>query len=414
MNDEELFQKFADQLAEWSGTGKEPELGDWNIRAYLDMQEHRLKSKEITRIFEYKPYGHATRVGDSIVGNLLNSHNKRLNCAYGEKKIQYVNNGKTIFRENTKASLFQLIKHPSPENEEWKNETYICPNCSNIVKIEELESEGCSYCGTKFLMSQLYPKVTNYYILENMPKGKFKIKDLFGIMIVCFLLVTILLFFLYFDAPDIFMDYDMKEVVFTLYGGGLIWGFILFPIISMAKKSITVMVGSAGAKSQITATLQQFDPSFSYDYFEGKALSLLRMIVYADNPQKYIQYDGAGLAASFGNIVDMEYLGGLGLDGIKHIGEYIEVKLKVYMKNTYYDGGKIKQKGEVLNLQMKHKSSWKVEPEFSIVKVACHGCGGSFDATKEKNCPYCGREYDAGIDDWIVSDISIKSELDNF
>lgn len=414
MNDEELYLKFVDQLAEWSGTGKEPELGDWNIRTYLDMQEHRLKSKGITRIFEYKPDGNVMRVGDTVVGNMLNSYNKRLNCTFGQKKIRYIHNGKTIFHEDTKASFFQLIKHPSSENDEWKSETYICPNCNNIVKIEELESEGCSYCGTKFLMSQLYPKVTNYYILENLPNGKFSIKDLFDIIIVCFLFVTILSFSLYFIAPDIFRDYDTKEVLFTLYSGGLIWGLILFPIISLAKKSIPVMVGTVGAKSQITAKLKGFDPSFSYDYFEGKALSLLRMIVYADNPQKYIQYEGKGLAASFENIVDMEYLGGLGLDGIKQTGEYIEVKLKVYMKNTYYDGRKIKQKGEVLNLQMKHKSSWKIEPEFSIVKVACHGCGGSFDATKDRNCPYCGKEYDAGIDDWIVTDINIKSELSNF
>lgn len=134
-----------------------------------------------------------------------------------------------------------MIKHSSSENDEWKSERYICPNCNNIVKIEELESEGCSYCGTKFLMSQLYPKVTNYYILENLPNGKFNIKDLVDIIIVCFLFVTILSFILYCNAPDILGDYDTKRVLFTMYSGGLIWGLILFPIISLAKKSIPVM-----------------------------------------------------------------------------------------------------------------------------------------------------------------------------
>lgn len=87
MNDEELFRKFVEQLAEWSGTGKEPELGDWNIRTHLDMQEHRLKSKEITRIFEYKPDDNVMRVGDTVVGNMLDSYNKRLNCTFGQKRF---------------------------------------------------------------------------------------------------------------------------------------------------------------------------------------------------------------------------------------------------------------------------------------------------------------------------------------
>ncbi|MDD5948304.1 MAG: hypothetical protein PUC39_01010 [Lachnospiraceae bacterium] len=58
-------------------------------------------------------------------------------------------------------------------------------------------------------------------------------------------------------------------------------------------------IGVLGAKTRMTAKLRRYDPSFSYDYFEGKALSLLRMIVYADNPSEYIQYEGTELPASF-------------------------------------------------------------------------------------------------------------------
>lgn len=36
----------------------------------------------------------------------------------------------------------------------------------------------------------------------------------------------------------------------------------------------------------------------------------------------------------------------------------------------------------------------------------CPNCGGSFDARKEKCCPYCDQPYDAGIHDWIVTEIS--------
>lgn len=38
---------------------------------------------------------------------------------------------------------------------------------------------------------------------------------------------------------------------------------------------------------------------------------------------------------------------------------------------------------------------------FSIHAIQCKACGGSFDATKEKHCPYCGNEYP--IDGDVVS-----------
>lgn len=136
---------------------------------------------------------------------------------------------------------------------------------------------------------------------------------------------------------------------------------------------------------------------------------MLRMIIYADNPEEYIQYEGKGLAPSMGNIVDMEYRGGLGVEKIEKTGGYIEVMLKVYMINMYCNGSKMELKNEVVNLHMRHNAQRKPQPDFSIVRVSCHGCGGSFDATKNRCCPYCGNQYDAGIDDWTVLDISVSA-----
>lgn len=87
MDDKELFLTFSSQLGEWSRTGKKPELGDWNIRAYLDAQENRLKDMELKRTFEFKPDDRVYKVGDYVVGVLLNGYNKRLNYALGQKNI---------------------------------------------------------------------------------------------------------------------------------------------------------------------------------------------------------------------------------------------------------------------------------------------------------------------------------------
>lgn len=411
MNDKELFVKFTEQLGEWSRTGKEPESGDWNIRAYLDMQEHRLQKAGLKRTADYVINEDVQQIGDYAIGVLLNGYNQKVNLALGTEKISYIHNNEEIFRETKKVSVYQLIKHPLPDKEDWKNETYVCPNCGNISKVATLEKEGCPFCGTHFLMSQLYPKVTNFYILDHTLSKKLSFKFFLKLIAGCFIAATVLTLLLFFslsiDGSNVLENYSKSEVVLTMYLGTFIWGLLLSPIIQLAGKSIPVMIGMAGAKAKITFELQKFDPAFRYDYFEGKALSLLRMVIYADHPEEFIQYEGKGLAPSMGNIVDMKYRGGLGVEKIEKTDGYIVVKLKVYMENIYFNGSKIMSKDEVVHLHMRHRAKRKAQPDFSIVKVSCHGCGGSFDATKYRYCPYCGSQYDAGIDDWTVLDITI-------
>ena len=182
-------------------------------------------------------------------------------------------------------------------------------------------------------------------------------------------------------------------------------GLWISPLIFTMAECMPVTFGMIGAKSKITSRLRKYDEAFSYDYFEGKALSLLRMTIFAKDATKTVQYRGEALPKSYADIVDMDYRGGLNVEKIAQKGEYIEVTLKVYMKNTYFTKEKCKKKNDTMFVRMRHNITWKVEPDFSIVKVCCHGCGGSFDATKHRNCPYCQQEYDAGRDDWEVLEI---------
>ena len=41
-----------------------------------------------------------------------------------------------------------------------------CPHCGAASTLGELE-DGCEYCGTKFVMSELYPKVSNFFITRH-------------------------------------------------------------------------------------------------------------------------------------------------------------------------------------------------------------------------------------------------------
>lgn len=401
MNEQTLFEKFTSQLSSWSKTGKEPELGDWNIRAYLDLQEQRLKEKGLERKFDYTINGKVYKVGNFALGQILNSYNKRLNYAYGSRTISYEKNGKILYKEKSNVPLYQLVKWPETDRGDWKKETYVCPNCSNIETVESFEENGCQYCGTHFTVSEMYPKVTNFYTLDNVADKKLNFDRLWRLAAGALLpALLIALYIVFTEAGSGFgMTFLISFIICFLLG---LW---FSPMIFSMVEYVPVSLGITGEKNKITSALKKYDETFSYDYFEGKALSLLRMIIFAKDLKDSVQYRGGELAPAYRDIVDMNYRGGLNVTKIEKNGEYIEVTLKVYMKNTYFVKGKCRKKNDTMYVHMRHNCEWKVEPDFSIVKVACHGCGGSFDATKHRCCPYCQNKYNAGRDDWEVLEI---------
>ena len=46
------------------------------------------------------------------------------------------------------------------------DELYSCPGCGAVSQISVLQS-GCPFCKTFFSMNELFPKVTNYYFLQD-------------------------------------------------------------------------------------------------------------------------------------------------------------------------------------------------------------------------------------------------------
>ena len=407
MNDKELFTAFTDQLTRWSKSGVKPKLADFNTRTYLDLQQKRLEEKALKRSYSFELTSNVFKIGDSVIGQLLNGYNKRVNYAMGNQKIEYFHNQKRIFSETANVPLYQFIKMPSSENTGWKQDTYVCPNCGNIEKIELLISDGCAYCGTHFVASEFYPKVTNFYTLNTCATKKMTPKKLGKLTVISLILATIL------TALILFTDLESGSTAKpfgVLFPIALVISFLLCLWISPAASQIAefapVSTGSIGSKKQITKQLLRYDPSFSYDYFEGKALSLLRMIIYAEQPAQFIQYEGKNLSPSFADIVDMEYRGGMRVEKIDQVEDFIEVTLNVFMRNTYFTNGSIKKRNDTMHIRMRHRAKRNVVPDFTIRKVACHHCGGSFDAMKYRSCPYCNQTYDAGIDDWSVLEIS--------
>lgn len=411
-----IFRKFRLQLENWCRTGKEPGAGNQDMKYYLDLQEKRLKEHDLTMELDMESDQEVISVHKNsscvpILGNSLSKFDRSLYTQPVNRTVTFFRQGKKLFQRKNYVSMYQTILSPDPGNKHIGKSTYVCPNCSAISTLEVLQDTGCPYCGTRYLMKDLYPKVTNYYYVDSGREDKKLRADIKHILMAaaCCGIGQIIYTFLT-DAEFGLLEAVLSiPLAFALWTGALYFTYsigLLIWTFTKAGKAISLVGATAGSKTKITRKLQTCDPAFDYEYFEGKALSLARILMLSEHPEDCVQYQGPALSDRFSDVVDIEYRGGIGVHSIRKSKEWIEMVLDLYLTNTLDCGGKLKQKDERIRINMYHNAAFPVDETFSIVKVQCPHCSSSFDARKEKNCPSCGQPYDAGINDWVVTKIS--------
>lgn len=198
----------------------------------------------------------------------------------------------------------------------------------------------------------------------------------------------------------------------TLFiGGGL--GYLLSSILMFAglfdRDGIKPMspIKWARTKRQITNTLKPYNPSFSYDKFEGQLVSLIRMAVFAQNPETLACYCSTKRDPRFSDILEMTYTNGTVLKNVKRDGNRIILFLRTWWINYSEVKGQIKKTGDCIDVVLSRDITQKEIPGFSITSVQCAGCGGSFDAVRQKICPYCGNEYHMEKENWVIESMEL-------
>lgn len=404
-----LFEKFAISLQEYTRTGKAPAEGDQDIQYGLELQNKRLQKKGLTMLYKFVPRGHFPsgmkndkRWRDEHYTSTLQMRTCRMERSLykGTKKEYEDKENMTFVQTITDVNMPQLIG----------NDVHNCPNCGAPVSIGELKN-GCPYCSSHFEISNIFPKVSNYYFYKDPSMTEKECR----VHMAKFMIGCGILFFLYGTIYSIInTDSSLISILIiqaiTGIFGGVVMGYfaaslaLLGKVFRNAGKTLCLLP-SMGTGGRFIRQMQRYSPEFSFEYFSNKIVSLLKMILFADNPSDLPIYIGKPLGNMFENIVDVLYTGVLGLKTFTVNGDFCEVSVNVFLDNLYDNGNRIFQRRDKYRVWVRKNINHPINMNFSIRHLQCKNCGVSFDATKEKHCPNCGTEYDLSTEDWVVTKI---------
>ncbi len=390
---------FRASLGNAISRGQNITFADNDISYILKLQHDRISRKGLE--LNYDIYSREAERDKFIAGsNWRDAHYESTVCfsSCGVKR-NVRQGGKTMYKDDRKSVLYETITdaiagaHPG-------NESISCPNCGAITTIEGLHN-GCSYCGARFQMDELFPKVTAYYFLDDagMTKKEFLkgylitfIITLIAMFIVCFIFGKGIAYYIGFGIGSIFMAYP-------IYAYFLFMRLIVGAIASIGK------MGTAGSRSRFETRMKRISPEFSYEYFTSKTLSLIKTAVFSENENELMFYEGEKLDPRMKDIIDLNYGGALGCKDFREEGNTVSVVTKGYFDVLYATEEKVFFKKQIFSATLKRRTDIPVNFNFSMTKIECPACGASFDAIKNKNCPYCGTGYNMITDDWVLSEL---------
>lgn len=412
MEKESVFGvRFAKQLVEWSRTGKEPECANSDVRYFLDLQETRRKERGIRMEYELTEPKNAE---ESVAGSTFRSKGRQ-SIKYKShtdfhnytRKLTFFRGDKKCFSRKKDEILYVTTTDIKTDKMSGA-EAYCCPNCGAVSTIQKLQ-EGCPYCQTRFVMSELFPKVTEFIFVPEVGERAGKLKVKIGIfMLFAAAIMAGVNFFLHIGKES------GGELVLAVFGGAVV-GAILGYFVWAIGKFLSILgqaIGSLGplarqqeAKRKLTTLLSGFDASFSYDYFLNSLVSTVKIILFAKDRGNLIQYVGQEAHPEFDDIIEAGMNGRVALNYHKVQDGYCAINMNIGMDVIHDNGSRIYQKRETFAVTILKNITMPEEPGFSIHAVNCRNCGGSFDATKIRHCPHCGVPYDLRQDAWVVTQI---------
>ena len=408
----DIFERFAAGIDDAVSKGESLDCADRDLNYGIKLQHERLEHYGITMKMDLTPRGLWTegfKLGRFQGDDHFEFYKESRTC---KKDESYYKNGRRLYRNVDNYKLSQTVTDFATE-EKPADRQYKCPSCGAVSTVAQLVA-GCPYCGTKFKMSEFYPKITNYYF--NLDIGyksgrtakicKWSIPITFAAIITPFLL---------FSCSAALAEHRTASP-WGIFMIGLILALIFGPTFgyciaywidkmkyetndARSNKMSTIYKGSRTAFKDYMEKLSQ---EYSYEYFADKTVALIKMLIYSDKPEELTFYNGPALDPSLQNILNVTSLGEVGITRMEVIGDYVVVNANVHLDDTYINGEQIRVVNDMFRVVMKKNITKPVNLGFNITSLHCPSCAGSYDATRTKICPHCGSANRIEDVDWAV------------
>jgi len=288
-------------------------------------------------------------------------------------KKDFYKNGQCVYKYGEDNTLFMYIESLKSENVDG-SELVNCPNCGAPATIETIRN-GCSYCGTHFEMSEMYPIVTNYFTK--------------------------------FDVSMVEDRKNMNNPVGILNTYGKAFGKLAKLMTSVPSAASMVAQGGLTSRRRFEEIMQQYISDFSYLHFGDMAIDMLKLILFSDNPSSlpFVAKENCMVVAP--NLLDFEFVGfGLDQKDVVVNGKYVTANVYIYVKSLYDTPNGVVKVQENFRATFSRDISKPVKMGFSYTKINCRLCSGVFDAYKTQKCPFCSTAYKLQDEEWFVLDIS--------
>ena len=389
-----------------------PKLCAADLKYSRMLQGKRLKAKGVTLTVTHEP-------DDPLVSGVswkMDSDARyitRLPFTYVNTKRDYSVDGRINKSFDKKEILYSYIVWNRAQQ---PDAPYSCPNCGGATTLGNL-TEGCKFCGTRFIASELYPKAINYYTL---PAAQELLKRLKPFAIVG--AIAMAAFGLVYNFKDVsagiasggilsligWLFYAAIAAVVGTFLGYVVGFFsIFFEVIVCAIASIPDIIKYGTAKRRLPNFMRRYSPDFSSDRFVGKLISMLNITVYSEDIDNCALYCGKPIEDDLSDIIDMSYNGIIDVRECVEKSGYLYINLNMDMNVVSCKDGKISSGSRKFRMTVCRSASAPEDYGFNVKAIKCHSCGGSFDATKEKHCPFCSTEYSIKDYDWVVTDFKL-------
>lgn len=407
--DRGIYDKFAQELNAWHQDDIVPSCCDADTLYFLRLQKHRLGEKGLKMTDQVMPVK-GSGYGTATLSRKTLWYTSDMTYEDVNRKIRFENAQGILYEREVEQVMYEVIVH-TPNDAEISHISMTCPNCGAVSPVAGL-NEGCKYCGTRFRITDLFPRVVNLYFLKSSSTASnagIVQRTIFFTMLAIF---TVLFFFMILCRKALHPAYLAECFLTAGFCGGLL-GLVLADIRLLlttfdrdGMKHVSLLKWNR-SRIKITNTMKQYDPNFSFDKFEGQIVALVRMAVFAQHPESLACYRGRRRDKRFSDILEMTYTNATCLNHMNKEGDILHISLRTWWINYSESGGKVQKTGDCIDVELSRNVTMVEPPEFSITSVECPNCRGSFDAVRQKACPFCGTEYHMENEGWVIDDMCL-------